>query len=92
MRKAPVIRRRVTSCRVFLFHQIIVMTRKQVMNATELLEAAEYLLFILDVSKLSQHSMYVDNAMDQLRRVAEASREPLKIELGPEIPFNQSKK
>lgn len=63
------------------------MTRKQVMNATELLEAAEYLLFILDVSQVESHSLFVSNAMDRMRKVCEQSREPLKVDNGQELPF-----
>jgi len=63
------------------------MTRKQVMNAPKLLEASENLLYILEVSKLRDHSLYVDNAMDQLRRAIDASKEPLHIDNGLEIEF-----
>jgi len=57
------------------------------MNATELLEAAEYLLFILDVSQVETHSLFISNAMDRMRKVCVNSREPLKVDNGQELPF-----
>jgi hypothetical protein len=63
------------------------MTRKQQLYANELLESAEYLLFILDVSKLNEHSMFVDNAMERVRKAVEKSKEPFKVDNGQEIPF-----
>jgi hypothetical protein len=65
------------------------MTRKQVINADELLQAAEYLLHILDVSKLNEHSLFVDNAMERVRKAAQASREPFKTDNGQELPFKK---
>lgn len=63
------------------------MTRKQVMNGTKLLEAAEHLLYVLEVSKLRSHSLHLDDAMNQLKKYVDASREPLHIENGSEIEF-----
>jgi len=63
------------------------MTRKQVINAPRLLEAAEYLIFILDVRGLGKDSLYLENAIEQLRKAAEDSREPLHINQGEEIEF-----
>jgi hypothetical protein len=63
------------------------MTRKQVMNAPRVLSAAEQLLFAMDVSERYGNRLAVNNAMQELRAAVEASREPLKIDEGMEIPF-----
>jgi hypothetical protein len=65
------------------------MTRKQVMNAPKVLSAAEHLIFAIDLSERYGNRLAVNNAMQELREAVEASREPLKINEGLEIPFHE---
>jgi hypothetical protein len=57
------------------------------MNAPKVLSAAEKLLFAMDVSERYGNRLAVNNALSELRTAVEASREPLKINEGMEIPF-----
>jgi hypothetical protein len=60
------------------------MTRKQTTNAPRLLQAAEAYLFALELNvPRSVETM----RLNELKKAVEASREPLRIVQGLEIPF-----
>jgi hypothetical protein len=64
------------------------MTRKLQQNATDLLQAAEKLLFTIDHFT---DTVRCSDALQQLRTIVDKCREPLHLVSGPEINFPNQK-